>query len=60
MLAHRSETYILFLQDDDDLDAQIAKYKAQDAALLEAVVEEDVPAPSPRAYASFTPLSVQV
>jgi hypothetical protein len=40
---------------EDDLDALLAKFKLEDAERNTVKVEEGVPPPSPRVYASFVP-----
>ena len=45
---------------DDDIDALLASFKLQDAAVASVRIEEDCPPPGPRICCSFTPLPLQV
>lgn len=47
-------------QGDDDLDVLLAQFKLQDKQHALVKVEEDVPTPSPRCFASFTSVLIQV
>ena len=44
---------------EDDIDALLAKFKLQDERHARVEVVEDCPPPSPRVYASFTPIPSQ-
>ena len=44
---------------EDDIDAVLAKFKLDDERHTRVEVKENCPAPSPRVYASFTPIPSQ-
>jgi hypothetical protein len=44
---------------EDDIDSLLAKFKLQDERQGSVQVQEDCPPPSPRVYASFTPIPSQ-
>ena len=44
---------------EDDIDSLLAKFKLQDERQGSVEVQEDCPPPSPRVYASFTPIPSQ-
>lgn len=45
---------------EDDIDALLAAFKLKDERHSRVEVQEGCPAPSPRVYASFTPIPSQV